>query len=71
MNSTNGEAPKEVQDQLWAATIEELKEGECRGPFTAAQLDERHPAGWLAAERFAVLQNNKARPCDNYNEFLQ
>ena len=62
--------PAAIQKQLWDVSLEELKEGECRGPFTADQLDDRHPEGWLAAERFAVEQKGKVRPCDNYAEFV-
>ena len=73
LNSRKGiaitEDQKAVQQKLWDATIEERDNRECRGPFSVTDLDARHPAGWLAAERFAVEQKGKVRPCDNYSEF--
>jgi hypothetical protein len=39
--------------------MEEVRNGECKGPYTEAELDAIFPAGWLAAKRFAVLQKQK------------
>ena len=73
LNSRIGSAPSDEQDKvqakLWDATIEERDRLECRGPFSAADLDARHPDGWLAALRFAVEQKGKIRPCDDYSKF--
>ena len=49
--------------------MDEAVLGECRGPFTKEQLDDRHPSGWLGAPRFAVEQKEKVRPCDNYSVY--
>ena len=59
----------ETLDELWRLTLEEREKGECRGPFTAAEMDARHPDGWLAAKRFAVIQKGKVRPCDDYSAY--
>ena len=58
-----------AQQKLWEVTKEELRLGECRGPFSKAQMDARHPGGWSAAPRFPVEQKSKVRPCDNYSVY--
>ena len=47
-------------------TSEELARGECRGPFSAADFDARHPQGWFAAKRFGFPQKDDYRPCEDY-----
>ena len=61
----------EVQKVLWEKTLDEVKRKECRGPFTAEQLDERHPGGWLAAKRFGVPQKGSWRAVDDYSIYGQ
>ena len=53
---------------LMKLTRTEVELGEARGPFTAEEMDQRHPGGWLAAPRFAVVQK-AVRPCDDYAVF--
>ena len=50
------DADPKMEDALWRKAREEVSRGECRGPFSAQQLDERHKSGWLAAKRFGVPQ---------------
>ena len=39
-------ANEKMESALWRKTNEELERGECRGPYTAQELDSRHIAGW-------------------------
>jgi hypothetical protein len=59
----------EVDQLLAEKTREELERGECCGPFSRQQLNERYPQGWLAAKRFPVLQKGTVRACDDYAEY--
>ena len=61
---------KEVEDELWKATMEEVRLKEARGPFTKEEMDRKFPDGWLGARRFPVVQK-KVRPCDDYSQFGQ
>ena len=56
----------EAQKALWEKTMEEVERREARGPFTAEQLDKRHPQGWIAARRFGVPQKGSWRAVDDY-----
>ena len=64
-------AEGKMESSLWRKTNEELERGECRGPFSAQELDTRHIAGWLGAKRFGVPQKDDFRPCDDYSAFGQ
>jgi hypothetical protein len=47
-------------------TLEEVKQGLMRGPFTREDLDEAYgPGEWRAMHRFGVWQGAKCRGCDN------
>ena len=59
----------EVAEALRATTRDEVERGECRGPFTRAQMDKLFPGGWLPCVRFAVCQKGKVRPCDDYAKY--
>ena len=69
--STPFATPPDVAAALRKATAEEAQKGECRGPFTKAQMDARHPRGWLPCVRFPVTQKGKVRACDDYSKFGQ
>ena len=60
-----------VEEQLRQATKEELREKECRGPFTAEEMDKRHPQGWVDGPRIPVLQRKGVRPCEHYSAYGQ
>jgi hypothetical protein len=62
---------KETDDELWRSTMEEVENKECRGPYSAEDLDKMFPGGWIAAKRFAVKQKGKVRPCDDYSKYGQ
>ena len=53
--------------KLWEATLEDVLEGSCLGPFyTYEQVD--HTLGcddWIPTQRFEVVQKNKVRGCDS------
>ena len=61
----------EAQKVLWEKTLDEIERKECKGPFTAEQLDERHPGGWISAKRFGVPQKGSWRAVDDYSIFGQ
>ena len=53
--------------KIWDATIEDVVEGSCLGPFQAAEevttmlgCDD-----WIPTQRFEVVQKNKVRGCDS------
>ena len=53
--------------KLWDATLEDVGEGSCLGPFvseaevtTVLQQDD-----WIPTQRFEVVQKNKVRGCDS------
>ena len=69
LGSSQPPCADETHRELWRLTLDECKAGECRGPFTEAEMDLRHPEGWLAARRFAVIQKGRVRPCDDYSAF--
>jgi hypothetical protein len=58
-------------DAVRAKTIEEVKEGLMRGPFTRQQIDDAYGhGGWRPMHRFGVHQGGKIRPCDNARSSL-
>ena len=61
----------EIEEELRKATRDELRRGECRGPFTAEQMNKRHPAGWVDGPRIPVLQKKGVRPCEHYSAYGQ
>ena len=69
MGSKLKDPDSRAQRLLWEATEEEVRLGECRGPFSKEQMDSRFPSGWAAVPRFPVEQKSKVRPCDNYSIF--
>ena len=60
-----------VEEELRKVTKDELEAGECRGPFSAEELDRRYPGGWLAGPRIPVIQKKCIRPCEHYSAFGQ
>jgi len=51
------------------STIVEVDNKWASGPWTPAQLDQRHGPLWLPARRFGVSQGSKIRPIDDFSEF--
>ena len=53
--------------KLWEATLEDVSDGSCMGPFyTYEQVD--HAVGcddWIPTQRFEVVQKNNVRGCDS------
>jgi hypothetical protein len=68
LNSRPAPSPPEVEKDLVEATEKELRNGECRGPFTPEELDVRHPEGWLPAKRIGVTSKGSTRACDDYRD---
>lgn len=53
--------------KIWEATMEDVEEGSCMGPFTTEEevtkiLGQRD---WIPTQRFEVVQKNKVRGCDS------
>ena len=71
LGSKSQSVDSEVQRVLWEKTMDEVERQEARGPFSAEQLDERHPGGWIAAKRFGVPQKGSWRAVDDYSIFGQ
>ena len=55
-------------EELWKATLEEVKDGNLSGPFTSEELVGELGRYWVPASRFGVRQNGKLRPVDNFSE---
>ena len=58
----------EVTQKLWDLTLEETQEGGLEGPFGADDISAQLGALWVPARRFAVVQNSKIRPIDDFSE---
>ena len=51
-------------------TRQQLQDGWVRGPFSAAQLDQKYNGCWIPSKRFGVRQNNKIHAVDDFSGFL-
>ena len=53
--------------KIWQASIEDVEEGSCLGPFSSeAQVSECLGCDdWIPTQRFEVVQKNKVRGCDS------
>jgi len=70
LGSAKGRAWAKEDDQLWDITMDEVKDGNLRGPWSAEELEHRVGSLWVAARRFSIIQNDKVRPIDDFSEFL-
>ena len=53
--------------KIWEATVEDVQEGSCLGPFfSESEVTEvvQHQ-DWVPTQRFEVVQKNKVRGCDS------
>eukprot|EP00435_Cladocopium_sp_Y103_P038385 s723_g10.t1 len=48
--------------------LEATEKSWLRGPFTIAEVDQRHSGCWLPVRRFPVVQKGKLRPIDDFRE---
>ena len=55
---------------LWQCTLEEVTEGGLRGPLSVEEVSAVAGKLWVPARRFAVVQNGKLRPIDDFSEFM-
>ena len=78
LRSRSAQAQKEMltprpecpeDEAVWEATLLDVESGSIRGPLTEAQIIERLGAQWTGARRFAIVQNGKVRPIDDFSEF--
>ena len=60
-------ASRDVDEAVYSRTLDELARGECKGPFTMADLDAMFPSGWVGARRFGVAQKGDVRPVDDFS----
>ena len=53
--------------KIWEATLEDVQEGSCLGPFASPEevTDARGQDDWIPTQRFEVVQKNKVRGCDS------
>ena len=53
--------------KIWEATIEDVEEGSCLGPFRSESevTDFLRCDDWIPTQRFEVVQKNKVRGCDS------
>ena len=53
--------------KIWQASIEDVEEGSCLGPFSSeSQVSECLGCDdWIPTQRFEVVQKNKVRGCDS------
>ena len=67
---SNGPCPN--AEELWAKTLDEVKDGVLEGPLAEADLDDRYPGGWGPVRRFGVEQTSpagrKLRPVDDFTK---
>lgn len=59
----------EVAEAVWSETCSQVESGWIKGPFSAAELDNKYPDGWVPSKRFGVVQGAKVRPVDDFSEF--
>ena len=59
---------KELDDSVWAETLEETKQGWLLGPYDPADVDRLYPQGWCACRRFGIMQGSKLRCIDDLSE---
>ena len=56
MGDRRGSSDPKLDEIVRQLTADEVKAGECRGPFALDDMKKRHPKGFVAARRFPVPQ---------------
>lgn len=53
--------------KIWEATLEDVQEGSCLGPFASPEevTEALGQDDWIPTQRFEVVQKNKVRGCDS------
>lgn len=59
---------KDLDDSVWAETLEETKQGWLLGPYDPIDVDRLFPQGWCACRRFGIMQGSKLRCIDDLSE---
>jgi len=69
----------ELSEELWNLTLEEVKTGGIKGPFSKDELNVALGPRWVASRRFPVIQGTKKdsngverpkiRPIDDFSEY--
>ena len=67
---TRTSGDKEIDREVYEATLAEVGSGRMRGPFTQEQLDNDLGL-WTPARRFGLRQSGKIRPIDDFSEMGQ
>ena len=60
--STKSSGDDAFDDALWAATMDEVRDGFLTGPYDASEVPRRS----VISPRFGIQQKNKLRPIDNF-----
>ncbi|KAF4646947.1 hypothetical protein FOL47_005324, partial [Perkinsus chesapeaki] len=58
--------PSEWDDTLWKSAIDETESRTMIGPLPLEDLEALFEDGFVASPRFAVVQTDKIRPCDDF-----
>ena len=61
---------KKVAEAVWAESLDQVKKGWLRGPFSWEQIDKKYQGTWVPSKRFGVVQGEKTRAVDDLSEFL-
>ena len=59
----------DVAEEVWEATLKEVKFGWLEGPLEVSQVNERVGPSWTPSRRFGVVQGSKVRNIDDLSEF--
>lgn len=59
----------DVAQEVWDATIKEVKCGLLEGPLSADQVSEKVGPLWTPSRRFGIIQGQKVRNIDDLSEF--
>ena len=67
INRVRGVPVTENLKKIWEATLEDVKEGSCVGPFDHEEEVSKfvQAEDWIPTQRFEVVQKNKVRGCDS------
>ena len=59
----------DIAEEVWEATLKEVKFGWLEGPLEVSQVNERVGPSWTPSRRFGIVQGSKVRNIDDLSEF--
>lgn len=69
MSSCRSSGSKEVDEAVYAATLEEVECNIAAGPMCLQEVARRHGPLWLPRRRFGILQGDAVRAIDDFSEY--